>query len=80
MGIGLISLFIGGLIAGIKGKSKGWMIGAAIGIGFTLFVFLVQYLGYKQGFTLEQSLYHLGYLLAAIVGGVFGVNSVANEN
>lgn len=80
LGIGLISLFIGGLIAGIKGKSKGWMIGAAIGIGFTLFVFLVQYLGYKQGFTLEQSLYHLGYLLAAIVGGVFGVNSVANEN
>lgn len=80
LGIGIISLFIGGLIAGIKGKSKGWIIGAAVGIGFTLFVFLVQYLGYKQAFSFEQSLHHLGYILAAIVGGVFGVNSVSAEH
>ena len=46
--IGLISLFIGGLVAGLKGKSKGWVIGSLIGVGFTLFVFFVQYLGYKQ--------------------------------
>lgn len=75
--IGFLSLFIGGLVAGLKGQSKGWIIGGITGIGFTLFVFLVQYLGYKQSFSLEQSLHHLGYIIAALVGGVLGVNFVA---
>lgn len=74
--LGLITLFIGGLVAGIKGKAKGWIIGATIGIGFTLFIFLVQYLGYQQSFTMQQSLHHLGYILAAVIGGVIGVNVV----
>lgn len=77
--VGLLALFIGGFIAGVKGKSKGWLIGALIGIGFSLFVFLIQYLGYNQTFTMEQSLHHLGYLLAAIVGGILGVNSMMNR-
>lgn len=79
LGLGVITLFIGGLVAGLKGKSKGWVIGGIVGLGFTLFVFLVQYLGYEQAFTKEQSLHHLGYLIAAVVGGVFGVNSVVAE-
>src|SRR5690625_2956161 len=54
--IGLIALFIGGFVAGIKGKAQGWVIGGIIGIGFTLLTFFVQYLGYHQGFSLEQSL------------------------
>lgn len=77
LGIGLVALFIGGLIAGIKGKSKGWIIGGVIGIGFTLFIFLVQYLGYEQIFSMKQSLHHSGYIVAAIIGGVFGVNSIS---
>ncbi len=80
LSIGLISLFIGGLVAGVKGKAKGWIIGSMIGIGFTCFIFLVQYLGYKQSFSLEQLLYHFGYILAAIVGGIFGVNTVETNS
>jgi len=79
-GIGLLSLFIGGLIAGVKGKAKGWMIGGITGAGFTVFIFLVQYLGYQQGFTIEQSLHHLGYILAALIGGVIGVNMIGTSN
>lgn len=71
---GMVSLFIGGLIAGAKAKSKGWVIGGITGIGFTLFIFLVQYLGYQQGFSLEQLLHHAGYIFAATVGGMIGVN------
>ncbi|MDY0396850.1 TIGR04086 family membrane protein [Virgibacillus halophilus] len=37
--IGLITLFIGGIIAGVKAKKKGWVIGAVTGAGFTLFTF-----------------------------------------
>lgn len=79
LSIGLISLFIGGIVAGIKGKGYGWLIGGITGIGFTIFIFLVQYLGYRQGFSLEQSLHHLGYILAALIGGIIGVNAVVNE-
>ncbi len=72
--VGLLSLFMGGLVAGMKGKERGWLIGGLTGVGFTLFVVLVQYLGYQQGLSLEQALYHLGYILAALTGGVIGVN------
>ncbi|MGJ9457079.1 TIGR04086 family membrane protein [Oceanobacillus sp. CF4.6] len=74
--IGLLALFIGGVTAGMKGKAKGWMIGGSIGLGFSLIIFLIQYLGYQQGFSIEQSLYHLAYLAAALLGGIIGVNLV----
>lgn len=77
--VGLICLFIGGIVAGVKGKRKGWVIGSATGIGFTLFTFLVQYLGYQQVFSMGQSLHHLGFILAALFGGVIGVNMGATE-
>ncbi|MFD2211016.1 TIGR04086 family membrane protein [Virgibacillus halophilus] len=76
--IGLITLFIGGIIAGVKAKKKGWVIGAVTGAGFTLFTFLLQYLGYHHGFSMEQSLQHLGYIFAALIGGVIGVNVIVN--
>jgi putative membrane protein (TIGR04086 family) len=45
LGAGILSLFIGGFIAGVKGEDKGWMLGGMTAIGFTLFVLLYQYLG-----------------------------------
>ncbi|HLR62583.1 MAG TPA: TIGR04086 family membrane protein [Lentibacillus sp.] len=80
LAVGLISLFIGGIVAGVKGKEKGWVIGAITGAGFTLFTFLVQYLGYQQGFSLEQSIHHAGFILAALLGGVIGVNMIKSES
>src|SRR5690625_798758 len=70
LAIGILSLFVGGLIAGIKGKDKGLFIGAFTGIGFTFLVFLVQYLGYEQLFTFQQTIHHLAYLIASIIGGI----------
>lgn len=79
LGAGLLALFIGGIVAGVKNKQKGWVIGCITGLGFTLLVFLVQYLGYQQVFSMEQSLHHIGYVLAALIGGVVGVNMVTSE-
>lgn len=78
--VGLISLFTGGIVAGVKGKHKGWVIGSITGLGFTLFTFLVQYLGYQQAFSLEQSFHHIGFILAALIGGVIGVNVVGAQD
>lgn len=79
LAIGLIILFIGGIVAGIKGKQKGWVIGGAVGIGFTLFTFIVQYLGYHEPFSISQFMYHIGYIFAATIGGVLGVNMSSTE-
>lgn len=76
---GLISLFVSGLIAGIKGKNNGWIIGAITGIGFTLFTFSVQYLAYNQGFSIQQGLHHLAYIGSALFGGMFGVNLITTK-
>ncbi|RDW21685.1 TIGR04086 family membrane protein [Oceanobacillus chungangensis] len=78
--IGFVTLFIGGFIAGAKGKMKGWIIGGLTGLGFTLFTFLVQYLGYQHGFSMEQTFTHLGYMLASVIGGVIGVNIFGSRN
>ncbi|MFD2751213.1 TIGR04086 family membrane protein [Virgibacillus siamensis] len=76
---GLICLFIGGIVSGIKSKQKGWVIGGITGLGFTLFTFLIQYLGYEQSFSLQQTLHHLGYILAALLGGMIGVNMTSGQ-
>lgn len=74
LSIGILSLLIGGIVTGMKGKEKGLVIGALTGIGFTVLTFLIQYLGYNQTFTMEQSIYHLAYIIAAMIGSIIGVN------
>lgn len=79
LAIGLITLFIGGIVAGLKAKEKGWLIGLIIGLGFALLTFIVQYLGVNVTFTIQQVVYHSTYTLAAIIGGIFGVNLSNNQ-
>ena len=72
--ISFVTLFAGGFIAGGKGKQKGWLIGSLTGIVYTLIIFLFQYLGYDSLFSLEQMIYHICYILTAMMGGILGVN------
>lgn len=69
-----ITLFIGGFISGLKSKEKGLLVGTGTALLFTLITFLIQYLGYNQGLSMEQLMFHGGYLLTAALGGVIGVN------
>lgn len=71
---GFITLLIGGIVAGIKGKENGLLIGLFTGIGFTLITFLIQYLGYDSVFSFKQMMYHLGYIVSAVLGSIIGVN------
>jgi putative membrane protein (TIGR04086 family) len=72
--ISFFSLFIGGYITGGKGKEKGLLLGAITGIFYSIIIFLYQYLGYNNLFTLKQLLYHLCYIATAMLGSVLGVN------
>ena len=72
--ISFLALFIGGFVSGGKGKEKGWMMGGATGLLYSLIIFLSQYLGYDSVFSAEQAMYHVGFLAMAMIGGIFGVN------
>mgnify|MGYP001420572424 CR=1 FL=1 len=69
-----VALFVGGFIAGGKGKEAGWVLGGITGLGFVIIVFLIQFLGFNTGYELTQLLHHIAYILTATIGGVIGVN------
>ncbi|VEF47666.1 putative integral inner membrane protein [Bacillus freudenreichii] len=72
--ISFFSVFAGGFICGGKGKQKGWVLGGATGLLYSLIIFLYQYLGHGSFFTIEQLVYYICYTLTAMMGGVLGVN------
>ncbi|MFD2446189.1 TIGR04086 family membrane protein [Bacillus sp. CGMCC 1.16607] len=72
--VSFISLFIGGFISGGKGKEKGWLLGGGTGLLYSLIIFLFQYLGHDRLFNFEQIIYHICYMLVAMMGGILGVN------
>jgi putative membrane protein (TIGR04086 family) len=78
--ISFLSIFIGGFITGGNGKEKGWMIGGSTGLVYSLIIFLFQYLGYDSLFSVEQIIYHICYILTAMMGGILGVNIVGGPS
>ena len=76
---GFITLFFGGLISGIKAKQKGWIIGLILSLSYSMIIYLYQYLGYGEHFTLIQAFYHVGFLIVTIIGAIFGVNLSGNR-
>ncbi len=70
----IIAFFIGGFISGGKGGEKGWLLGGGTACMYVILLFLIQYLGYRTNMNLEQLLYHGGYALVCILGGIIGVN------
>ncbi|WP_053219058.1 TIGR04086 family membrane protein [Virgibacillus senegalensis] len=80
LSISIAALFLGGLISGLKGKEKGWILGGLTGLGFILFILLYQYLGYRTGITLEQLVHCGGFLAASLIGGMLGVNLSSDTN
>lgn len=73
------ALFVGGVVAGLKNKERGWFVGALTGISFSFIVFMIQFLGYNKAFSVEQNLTHLGFILLATLGGMIGVNFFSNS-
>ncbi|MCA0992579.1 MULTISPECIES: TIGR04086 family membrane protein [Bacillales] len=70
----VIAFFIGGFISGGKGGERGWLLGGGTACMYIMLLFLIQYLGYRVNMNLEQLLYHAGYGLICILGGIIGVN------
>lgn len=78
--ISFISLFIGGFVAGGRGKEKGWLLGGLTGILYTVINFLFQFFGYDSVFNMEQIIYYICFMLTAVMGGILGVNIIGNRS
>jgi putative membrane protein (TIGR04086 family) len=72
--ITLLTLFMGGVIAGYKSGSKGWYFGGLTGLSFLFIAWLVSFLGFDSVFSYQNLLLYISYLLLAVLGGVIGVN------
>ena len=72
--LSFISIFIGGLISGGKGKKQGWILGGGTGLLYTLIILAFQYLGFDQTFSSREWIQSLCYILVCMMGGVLGVN------
>lgn len=79
LGLSVLALFIGGFVAGGNGKEKGWLIGGTTALLYSLIIFLFKFLGYGQIFTVQETIYHGGFLVVAMIGGVFGVNVASSR-
>lgn len=78
--LSFIALFLGGIFAGVKNKENGWMIGLLTGFTFSIGIFLIQFLGFDKGFTYEQIIVHIGFILLSLLGGILGVNMFTTKN
>lgn len=72
--LSFFAVFVGGVVSGGKGKEKGWLLGAMTAVMYTGIVLLFQFLGYGKTLSLESYLYHGGFLVTAMIGGMLGVN------
>ena len=77
--IGCIALCIGGIVAGKKGASKGWLLGALMSGCIILIAFVIQLFVTKAPIEGMQCSYYALYILFGTFGGIIGVH-FANED
>lgn len=72
--LSFISIFIGGIISGGKGKKQGWLVGGGTGLLYTIIILLFQYLGHDNVFTIREWIQSFCYVIISMMGGILGVN------
>lgn len=72
--LSFITIFIGGLISGGKGKKQGWLLGGGTGLLYTCILLSFQYLGNDSLFSSREWIQSLCYIIVCMMGGVLGVN------
>jgi len=75
IGFSFVAMFIGGFISGGRSGERGWFAGTLTALLYSFVVLFTQYLSFNQWFDTQQMGMHAGYLIAAILGGMIGVNS-----
>lgn len=72
--IPLISLFIGGIIIGKSSKNKGWLEGLKLGLFFSVFLLIFNFLAFSNSFKFKYLLFYLIIIISSIFGSMIGIN------
>lgn len=75
----IISILIGGFYVGKNSDNKGYLQGLKIGGIALAILFLLNYLGFGKGFSLEIILFYLIVIISSITGSVIGINKNKKE-
>lgn len=71
----MVSLLVGCMYLGKNSKSKGWLEGLKIGIGISLLLFMISFLGFES-FGVKNIIYYLVIILVSMLGSMFGIRNV----
>jgi putative membrane protein (TIGR04086 family) len=76
--INFVALLVGGFFSGKRSGNRGWYYGGLTGLAYFALIFLIGYLGYNEPMKWTSMLFLLGAFLVSAMGGILGVNTVAN--
>ena len=72
--IPFLSLLIAGILLGRKSKSKGWLEGLKLSLGFIILFTLIQLFFLEDPFRLTNVLYDAILMMITIFGSMLGIN------
>lgn len=72
--VNAISLLVGGFVAGIKAKERGWFYGGITGILYIIILTLIAFLAFDTTFTFRTLVTMISAFAISAIGGIFGVN------
>lgn len=73
--IPVISLFIGGLYIGKNSNIKGYLEGLKLGLIFSIFLLIFNFLAFSNTFKLKYVLFYLIIIASSILGSMIGINA-----
>ena len=73
--IGMILIFASiGFCYGKKAPKKGYLEGLKVGCSLVFILFVIYFLFYRSGFSLERLLYYTVLVLSSMFGSMIGIN------
>lgn len=72
--IPIISLFIGGVYIGKKSNKKGYLEGIKLGLFFSIFLIIFNFLAFDDSFKLKYLLFYLIIIISGMFGSMIGIN------
>ena len=78
--IPVISLFIGGFYMGKRSINKGYLEGLKLGMIFSLFLIIFNFLAFSNSFKLKYLLFYSIIIISSIFGSMIGINKRKKEN
>ena len=72
--IPILSLFVGGFYIGKRSINKGYLEGLKLGLIFSIFLLIFNFLALSNSFKLKYLLFYLIIITSSILGSMLGIN------